>query len=514
MSSEYDKSIGAVLDLPNGQRVTGYVTLDGEGAYGSRMKIFSDESFTIPSQSSVHGVSELGARGKLSLLDCYGGPEWDDELPEVIARRLSMRVSCDLQSQFAVFGHSHLRLDDRVIRSVRFTFEDINNVVFNRGTRGAIERITSPHSSIVDAVEEHKPVSALSPSRKGLLWLVYPTDKRELLPKTETVLGTISVRHGMRTTQGFHNITDIPYINIDFDDEIATLQEVVGKIRTVRQFLSWMIGYPLRWKKVRVFTGKLNGNGQRILDNGKPDIGLDVFMPVDGGTKANGSSAFAVLIRATQNPDHFAHVMNRWMKRNTDEKVGAANSMFFASMMLMRFSENKICTAANAFDLLGASQKLMMPQQVTDIVAEARQKVDCLGPDVLDRRHREIVRSRLGYIHAPSLRDLVEHRAGIIAARVGDDTLPRLKEMVAAAVECRNHFTHGKQDRTRADYADLEVIVSLTDTLHFIYGVSELLECDWDIDTWIKGDMTQYHPFGRFLTSYGSLHVRRVLGST
>ena len=48
--------------------------------------------------------------------------------------------------------------------------------------------------------------------------------------------------------------------------------------------------------------------------------------------------------------------------------------------------------------------------------------------------------------------------------------------MIDHAIDCRNHYVHGNP--AKLDYES--VLDFLTNTLEFVYGVSELIECGWD----------------------------------
>ena len=73
--------------------------------------------------------------------------------------------------------------------------------------------------------------------------------------------------------------------------------------------------------------------------------------------------------------------------------------------------------------------------------------------------------------------------------------------MIRLAVQCRNYYTHGGDERNAGavDFWDFDVVHFLTQTLEFIYGASELLECGWDAATSIA---VESHPIGGYPGSY------------
>ena len=115
---------------------------------------------------------------------------------------------------------------------------------------------------------------------------------------------------------------------------------------------------------------------------------------------------------------------------------------------------------------------------------------------------RHDVLNALGRIRANRrLRDIVEHRSDVVLAHYGADTLQQLKDVVRLAVMSRNYYTHGPgdQDAGDVDFADVEVVFFLTETLEFIYGASELLLCGWDSG---KSVRDEWHPLGGYVNSY------------
>ncbi|MYB33380.1 MAG: hypothetical protein F4Y20_12960 [Acidobacteria bacterium] len=103
----------------------------------------------------------------------------------------------------------------------------------------------------------------------------------------------------------------------------------------------------------------------------------------------------------------------------------------------------------------------------------------------------------------PRLKDLkkkVRAKADVLLGEIGRADLPRLYEVTDHAIDCRNHYVHGKA--SKLNYEDAGVFIFLTDTLEFVYGVSQLIECDWNSEC-LRGMHSADHPFARYLDSYG-----------
>jgi hypothetical protein len=69
------------------------------------------------------------------------------------------------------------------------------------------------------------------------------------------------------------------------------------------------------------------------------------------------------------------------------------------------------------------------------------------------------------------------------------------------AVNCRNHYVHGGE--AAVDYStNFEVVTFFTETLEFVFAASDLIECGWNLKSWLVGFGKYSHPFGRYLLGY------------
>ena len=338
---KYGHPIGALFDLHDGRKVAGQVTLEGGELFQNTAKLSDDSSLSVPIGSSLYGMSE---HGMVSLLDCHGSnlatTRWD----------ASAFFRCDLSFRYVLFGRQHLHPEDKAIMGIQFTFDEIDAILSNQGF-DAFGHILDPDDEIIDAIERCGPDYQADSFRKdGSAMVSYFTGKYELLPKTETVLGTIQAARSLHIDAVSPNMKEVPYMSIDFDDDPTTLGEALGKMRIVRQFCAWMIGYTPRWRDVRVFTSKLVDGDYRKNDSGHPDNGLEVFGPTErrGGDGDRSDITWQdVLIDASRDPDHFANVMTQWLERNSDSRRRSANNRFFGSMsgMAKKTVEDGICSA-------------------------------------------------------------------------------------------------------------------------------------------------------------------------
>ena len=462
----FEGSIGARFDLDqstgvkfglgavNRRYLNGRITLSNErGVSAATTQVFDVDEFDVSHDSDLYGGSE---RGLVSLISCYRG-----------RFRFShgirgSAISSTIHSSYAVFGSSHLNRDDPVIRNVTFGFDDLHT--YFHGTRPSHTSITlrDVHPSIVDAIDKHKPdYMKTSPTQYDHPHVLCFDGRHDLLPTIQTSIGRVSLRcliHGRKSAGvGFN---DELYISIDTSMDPVKMDDAIMNAHKVRNFFSWMIGYAPTYKRMMIFKGDNPFGDQK----GAYDPGLDVFLSHRGGiTVDNSKLGGSILINPGHQPDQFTEVMKNWLDRYSDRRL--ANITYHSIMqgMFVTVMESKMCSAANLFDQLPASDKKGKSKML----------------DIALNRYRKKIRPNLD--------------------------LPRMDKVIESAVNCRHYLTHGETNRERhgVDYNSHQAVVFLTNALRFVYGASELIECGWDMKYWLGLSFKHEHALGRFIETYG-----------
>ena len=258
-------------------------------------------------------------------------------------------------------------------------------------------------------------------------------------------------------------MTDDPYICLGFGDNPVTVGKAIHRARVVCQFLGWIAGRELTSTDIRVTTSTLPGrhDALRVF---LPSIGSKPHQKKDHDNKLEG-----VLINATQNRENFKLVVKEWLERNREPQRASANHRFFAPMrgLFNQPLEDRVCSAANTFEYISDR------------------------PNILNtaRKRAKVVR-----------------RGKLLQ-------LPHLNKVIESAVNCRNHYTHAQTSKKTygANYDDAQTIYFLTETLRFVYGIAELLDCDWDIQAWLGNPLRDRHPAGSYLQTYEE-NLNKFLG--
>ena len=490
---KYERPMGVLFDAGEGRRIAGQLKLKSSDLLDSNIVSIADDEFVhVADGGSLHGVSEAG---KVSVLDCVRGgvlgtTSWGD---------FAIHHG-DISFRYALFGKRHLAIDEKCIRGIQFTLEGAEATVFMHDKLERFGHLHDPDEAVLDAIDRTRPAYLKGEFVKGKAMVSYFTGDWDFLPQFKTALGALHVGRSMQVDLFGRSMKDRPRITVDFDEDPTTLEGAWDKIRQIRQFFAWMMGYASGWKDVLVFTLPLDENGSRR----DADDGLEVFAPNEWEEVPEGARECGTLIDASHHPDHFTEVMGKWLERNSNTRRKGANARFFGCFpgTSNRTIEDGIVSAANTFDLLPNEDKpetQPLPDKVLDVLTDASRKAkSCMPPGP----QRDDVLNALGLIgRNRRLRHIVEYRAEIALDYFGRDRLKQLKKVIELAVKCRNYYTHGPSDwdADNVDYADFEVVLFLTETLGFIYGASELLLCGWNQTTSVRDE---WHTLGGYVKSY------------
>lgn len=483
--AQFQRPIGVLFDkVKSGRnsRVVGYLTLNPDGGEHVRnivLGVVDDGEFRVESDESMFGISPAG---DVSLIDCIrGGPA-----NQIIDFRCIQYG--DIPFRYVLFGHRHLAEDDASIREIEFTLEGAAGSVFPNNAAGQFVHLRNPDQSVLDAINRTKPEYQKAELTKGQTKVAYFTGEWSYLSEFETVLGTVSIVRSLRSDVLSPLEAEEPRISITFGETPVTIGEAWRRMRRVRHFFAWMIGYAPRWRDVKVFVmpdpeDELQSVHELLVFG--PNESKAGWDPENSGHAGINAGA----INATRHPDRFISVMQEWLKRDADPARKKANDQFFGCLpgTPARLPlEAEIVTAANAFDLLPEGDKPPqepLPEDLRKIVDDARSKVhDCPASE-----QRAAVSNALAQISRNSpLRQCVEARVEIVLEHFEEDALKHLKNDIADAVRCRHYHTHGGINNRRGpdgiDYADFDAMYFFAKTLEFIYGASELLLCGWRPD--------------------------------
>ncbi|AEB85414.1 HEPN domain-containing protein [Alicycliphilus denitrificans] len=462
---------------------------------------------------SLTAAGELHLRGQASRLKLFSRSEPDWSAKRDVCGRLldSTHVSLlncvpmagtgehfrgddhffvgNLFPHYILIGHKHVTSEEERIASIHFSLDDATALFGDFRVFGQIFNARE-HLAELSKTEGGKYVGELG----ALPHIFYFNGKLELL-STVTSLGVVSARYTLvvpsSSADGIHLDADV-VLAIDFSTA-TTVRHALRAVLDLVRFVEIAAGRPQNVKNIKV---ELDGN------DGVHQQQLDLIWPLgprrDAEDEWEPTSWFDLPFWPSREPEKMSKVLAAWLARNEEWRTARLRySTSFASQR--RYDPDRLVGAANMFDLL-PDNAFPPPDPTPDDLAEARDKARALFRSLPHGEDRSSVLGALGRIGKLSLKRKVRSRVRIIARQVGD-LFPDLELVADHAVDCRNYYVHGT--KPKLDYESGESPVTFfTNTLEFVFAVSDLIDAGWNSNECIRRYTTMSHPFGRYRVSY------------
>ena len=441
--------------FPSVGEARGKLALDGTR---SSLQVWSEDNDLTPiwyeemhrDVGSIKGT--LDDQNKVSLINCLTqGKEFPTTRGEIVVHKASFFP------HYVVFGDQHISHEEETVTEVRFVIEDGNVLFHDPDAFGGITDLCESSVNVRSLVEQFVQSDA---DRKIPIGkhhaILYYTGNASIF-EMDTSSEKISARREIVNSEAY----DTPD-GVRIDNEIpvmlkfhfpVTFNKAVHRASRVFQFLELLIGRSQNLKEFAIF--KEPEQKLRVCGNGFPKY--------DRHENESRPNFCDVLIKPAQEPEKFSGVLKNWLER--DDKCRAARNWFFSYFAKQRlYDPPRIIRAADMFNYL-----------------------------------RDVPRSK------SSLEQKINHCAKCIAEKIGDD-MKGLKIAIEQAVVCRNYYVHAeyhKKDQVRIDYdGEPEFRVFLTDTLEFVFAMSDLIKAGWDVKAWRKTDSSSPHPLSRYFRHY------------
>jgi len=323
--------------------------------------------------------------------------------------------------------------------------------------------------------------------------IAYFTGKLELF-SAETDIGRISARHSPSFDMGGPSgayIENRIYVFIEFDSPV-NIHEMDRRLRKVIRFFEIIVGRPQNLVEVNV---------KHVDDGNETNLSstyINGYPNQDRHTEGSDLHYYDVLTDAVEHPDEFARLIISWLKR--DEMWHDARMRFSWGWNKQRsYDADRIVGAANMFDLIPSNvfpKDVTLPCDLEVVVQECNRRFKSLPKNP----KRDAVLSVLGNIRKPSLKEKIRHRVAKITSVIGN-LIPEIELVTDRAVDLRNLYVHGDKSGRRKERSG-QSLVFLTNTLEFVYCVSDLMDSGWDLGAWVQRPKVHGHPFTSFLIEY------------
>ncbi len=318
------------------------------------------------------------------------------------------------------------------------------------------------------------------------------------IAKCKTDIGTVSL-----VNRTLHNSGSAKSIGIENEvtailefSTLSTIPDTVFALRALHSLLELILGRRQRYLWIEL---ELNDLMTGI------DSDLEIYQranfywsycndQLQGQTKETHYGD--ILIDAERRPEEFGQVTSKWL--NSSDDMGRSRERF-ATAFYSPYSVNRLVGAANMFDLL-PERYVPLKRDIDIATKDAVQKCRNILITLPKSSTKDVLLTALGKIGTASLSEKVLNRAGVIIASSGS-RFPELQLPCRQAVACRNYYVHGREAAFDYD-RNFNEFAFLTDTLEFVFAVSDLIELGWDFENSCKKKPLFSHPFGFYVISY------------
>lgn len=392
---------------------------------------------------------------------------------------------------FVVRGSRHFSPSERTVRDITLFVDDASVLFYDFEAFGSVIDARPYIAHLLKA----DPEIAIGEYPQ----IAYFTGKTEIV-RVSTVLGDVTAHHNPTSEIGGPKgvrIDNTISITITPDTPIPFF-EATDRVLTLLRLLEILIGRSQKleqlWlrigdgsgttERLRVYWSHAPGRGQTLEDDG--------YRPHPADT----------LIDPIRDGEQFSSVLARWLHIDAQRKD--ARLRFLSSFgQGSTYSIDRLIGAANMFDILPASA---VPRDVelSSELLNAKQAGEVAFGKLPPSPERDSVLSSLGRLGKSALKHKVRFRAQRILDAVGE-RFPEFTLVLDEAINCRNHYVHGKNAVSKIDYSNnFDLVIFFTNSLEFVFATSELVESGWNMQAWCEAGTTMSHPFGRYCVEYAA----------
>ena len=411
---------------------------------------------------------------------------------------------------YVVVGEEFICSNEPVIRAVRYHFENVANLLrgqksfqsLNVGTDDVRRLLEADHQRSEKIAEKHGwPKRPFEPEIGEHPHVLYFSGVWEIIA-SDTQLGRISLTN--RTSSGMGTAAGIGFdnevtANLEFV-EPKTLGAAIRALYTLHGLFELCLGRRQRYRWIELELTHRTKDEEHDLNQRARLYWSMCNERVEHDSRASFGD---ILLAPVRRPEEFAKVAAGWM--NSAEIMGEPRERF-GTAFFGRYGINRIVGAANMFDLLPESRapKKKEPDALLKSAVDQCRKIFAALPDSVAKQS---VLTSLGRVGTASLPDKVRHRADKIMTVVGDK-FPDLYVPCKHAVLARNHYVHGSD--ASFDYQEhFTEFAFITDTLEFVFAISDLLDLGWDLKSWMDEGTSMMHAFGVYIINYPE-NMRRL----
>jgi hypothetical protein len=445
----------------------------------------------IPSLTTIHTVNGAGFDHKIiSCLNCidvgfqhsyhHGGVEY----------------TASVFPHFVSIGDQGLDSNENTIIEICFTTNDLPTLFNDRSAFGHLfstenklkTLLSDNHDEIINSSSFN--YELLLPEIAETPHLFYWTGKIDIF-QCQTKIGLLTITHSPSfSTDGKTGITCENNISANLKlDEPINFEKTINHISTFARFFSIIAGRTQKASDIKIKkTDSLPGKYVDIYCS----YSSTVTAPPLRGINDTPLSPI-------HRPGEFSTVLQAWIERESEWSVG--RTQYLNGLNKNRsYDTDRLVSAANAFDILPSAATVPnkeISEQYIDARTECIKILEAL-PHSEDRAAAIGVMKRWG---RANLRSKVLHRAQIVKNNIPNIN-NGIDRALVLAIKMRNHFVHGSDD---FDYKKYESFLPFfTDALEFVFSASDIIECGWNPEAWIKSRPSYAHNYSYFINSFNN----------
>jgi hypothetical protein len=446
--------IRANFEIGNNNKISGVMDCQ-KGS--KKFSCWSTEFFHIDDQSNIYGKTHDNEY--ISLLKCLGSTSSH-------YKNDTKSHSCEIYSHIMLVGKEKIVPDTDKFDSISLVVGNPSKLFRRLDSFGYVN---FPENDLIDALNKQEYTPNFTADKHPVI--AYFNGDFDIF-KQETHIGMIhahnQLNYGKMSGINGVKIENEVIITLSFKDSIS-IEDAFKRANLVSLFLRFIGGKGLYFKDITL---------KKVV--GEHDEFVVIHDYYNWGENFGEDYYSDPLIDVTTNS--FLLILKNWFEKIDREIVRYS---FYDTYFGDTYSSNRLITAANMFDIFPISDDV----KKKPISNDAKELLESLKDQVKSdfSGFSEIKQSLLqsiSIITRKSLKDKVLERLEVIKPQlVGRNTKAEdLEFIIGIAIKSRNYFVHGSEYNKLTPEHFFEFQSLFIDTFEYIYALSELIQCGWQIN--------------------------------
>jgi hypothetical protein len=374
-----------------------------------------------------------------------------------------LSMSWEIFPHHVISGRQHFDPDSNEIKKIWFSTPDLSQIFNDSDSFGELREPSQSLKELIPKTIGNRDI----PIGENPIFTYFTG--RNIILSTNFPYGLFECQHwavANTSSQGATISSDMR-IKVEFEEKIK-LPQTLTCLLSLGQFLNLIVGRSQTLENIQIGFNDNDGKAH-ILSL------INSFESEESADQNITPHWRDVLLDGIKNPEEFCQVLSNWYS-NTDHSR-ARYRFDDCRRMGNNFTEDRLIAAANMFDLITFSDKT----EIDPSLLEVRTACLELLKNVPSSDDRDGVISAFQRIGKPTLRKKILAQIDVLHPHFH---LEDLDIIVRQAVLFRNYLVHGPGDKRFVIEVGETHMAFLTETLEFIFAVSELIRNGWRANEW------------------------------